>query len=163
MQYNSCLGGGGCTWHLISKEGIQPPSERVWAIQDFPSPKSIKELHSVIGLFNWFRKYIANFSAEIKPITRLLKKSVWFRWLNERETPFQRLKQLLVDSPVLAFPRYDSPFYLSVDTSSKGIGYMLYQRHPTETNEEAIRVVRFGSKSLSKWQRSYGQTKLEKF
>jgi len=38
---------------------------------------------------------------------------------------------------------------------------MLYQRHPTETNEEVIRVVRFGSKSLSKWQRSYGPTKLE--
>ena len=38
---------------------------------------------------------------------------------------------------------------------------MLYQRHPTETNEEVIRVVRFGSKSLSKWQQSYGPTKLE--
>jgi hypothetical protein len=38
---------------------------------------------------------------------------------------------------------------------------MLYQRHPMETNEEVIRVVRFGSKSLSKWQQSYGPTKLD--
>ena len=45
-----------CTFlgHLILKEGIQPPPDRVRAIQDFPSPKSVKELRRAIGLFNWF-------------------------------------------------------------------------------------------------------------
>ncbi|CAC5394520.1 unnamed protein product [Mytilus coruscus] len=71
------------------------------------------------------------------------------------------LRKLKHYSPVLAFPKYDLPFYLAVDTSCKGIGYMLYQQHSTEDSSEELRVIRFGSKSLSKWQRSYGPTKLE--
>ena len=38
---------------------------------------------------------------------------------------------------------------------------MLYQKHPSKNNAEIQCVVRFGSKSLSKWQQSYGSTKLE--
>ena len=149
--------------HLISRDGIQPPPERVQAIQDYPSPKSVKELRRAIGLLNWFRKYIPNFSSEIEPLTKLLRKNTKFRWTSEQEIAFQKLKQLLLNSPVLAFPNYDIPFHLAVDTSSKGIGYVLYQTYTDEKEEESMRVVRFGSKSLSRWQRSYGPTKLELF
>ena len=38
---------------------------------------------------------------------------------------------------------------------------MLYQKHPTDSSDESVRVVRFGSKSLSHYQTSYGPTKLE--
>ena len=58
---------------------------------------------------------------------------------------------------MLAFPQFNLDFRLAVDTSSKGIGYMLYQIHEGEIKH----VVRFGSKGLSKWQQSYGPTKLE--
>ena len=68
---------------------------------------------------------------------------------------------MLLNSPILAFPNYDIPFHLCVDTSSKGIGYVLYQIQTNEQNEESLRVIRFGSKSLSRWQQSYGPTKLE--
>ncbi|VDH99271.1 Hypothetical predicted protein [Mytilus galloprovincialis] len=126
-----------------------------------PSPTSVKDLRRAIGLFNWFRKYIQNFSAEVDPMTKLLKKSVKFKWGIEQEQAFKKVKTLLANSPVLAFPKYDLPFYLAVDTSCKGIGYMLYQQHPMDDSSEELRVIRFGSKSLSKWQRSYGPTKLE--
>jgi len=65
---------------------------------------------------------------------------------------------LLVNSPILAFPDYSIPFRLSVDSCCKGIGYMLYQR-PSDSDD--VRVIRFGSKALSRWQKSYGPTKLE--
>ena len=54
-----------------------------------------------------------------------------------------------------------------MDTSSHGIGYVLYQIHPENefppntSEKERTRIVRFGSKSLKRWQRSYGPTKLE--
>ncbi|CAC5414435.1 unnamed protein product [Mytilus coruscus] len=133
---------------LISKDGIQPPADRVSAVLDMPSPTSVKDLRRAIGLFNWFRKYIHNFSAEVDPMTKLLKKSIKFKWGIEQEQAFKKVKSLLVNSPVLAFPKYDLPFYLAVDTSCKGIGYMLYQHHPTEDTSEELRVIRFGSKSL---------------
>ncbi|CAC5414043.1 unnamed protein product [Mytilus coruscus] len=78
--------------------------------------------------------------------------------LNEFPPP-QNVKQLR-RALVLAFPRFDLKCFLAVDSSATGIGYMLYQKHPSDTGEQ-VRVVRFGSKSLNSWQKSYGPTKLE--
>jgi hypothetical protein len=35
-----------------------------------------------------------------------------------------------MNSEILSFPRFDLPFVLVVDSSSTGIGYILYQRNP---------------------------------
>jgi hypothetical protein len=48
--------------HLISKDGIRPPPDRVKAITEYPRPKNVKELRRLLGLFNWFRKFIPNYS-----------------------------------------------------------------------------------------------------
>ena len=153
---NSCIYLG----HKISNKGIEPPPDRVKAIEDYPAPTSVRELRRLVGLLNWFRKYIKNFSSEMEPLTRLLKKFVLFEWTNEHQKAFDKVKSLLINSPVLAFPDYNLPFRLAVDTSSKGIGYMLYQKSEASSDEQ-IHVIRFGSKTLSKWQKSYGPTKLE--
>ncbi|CAC5382309.1 unnamed protein product [Mytilus coruscus] len=149
------------TSHSISKEGVSPPPDRVQAIQEYPPPKNVKELRRLIGMLNWFRKFIPNFSAKISPLTRLLKKGQFFVWNVEQQSSFNDLKYALLNSKILAFPNYDLTFRLAVDTSSRGIGYMLYQMHPNVNGEEQPRVIRFGSKSLSRWQQSYGPTKLE--
>jgi hypothetical protein len=54
------------------------------------------------------------------------------------------LKNVLQNSEVLAFPRFDLPFYLAVDSSAQGIGYVLYQKH-LENSDEKVRFIRFGS------------------
>lgn len=145
--------------HLISKEGISPPPDRVKAVQDIGIPQNIKALRRILGLFNWFRKFIPNYSVAAQPLVHLTQKGVPFRWTEIHQTALDNLKTLLQNSRVLAFPNFDLTFYLAVDTCAKGIGYMLYQK-PNGTSED-FRVIRFGSKSLSKWQRSYGPTKLE--
>ena len=66
----------------------------------------------------------------------------------------------MLNADVLALPRFDMPFYLAVDSSSKGIGYLFYQKYQNNSGEK-LRVIRFGSKSLTSWQKSYGATKLE--
>ncbi|CAC5408312.1 unnamed protein product [Mytilus coruscus] len=142
--------------HEISKHGIRPPKDQVKAIVDFPAPQNLKQLRRTIGLFNWFKKFIPNFSAIISPLTKLLKKNQKFEWKIEQSTAFQNLKTHLVNTDNL--PRFDLPFILAVDTSSKRIGHMLYQKDPTKEKQN---IIRFGSKSLSRWQQSYGPTKLE--
>jgi len=134
---------------------VSPP-DRVQAIQDFPTPKNTKAERHFIGMMNWFRIFIPNFSVVV-----LLQN---FFWNTEQRFVFHELKRLLAHSDVLAFPRYDIPFYVAVDTSFKDIGYMLYQKHHRESNsvsDDNIKVVRFGSKYMSKWQHSCGPTKLE--
>ena len=143
--------------HSISKAGISPPSDRIELLKDYPVPKNRKELQRALGMFNWFRKYIPNYSVLTGPLHKLLKKGAQYIWSTDCENSFQVLKDSLLSSKALAFPRFDIEFHLAVDTSSRGIGYMLYQIH----EDEKPRIVRFGSKGLSKWQYSYGPTKLE--
>lgn len=147
--------------HEISKAGLSPPTDRLKAIEEYPVPKNVKALKRYLGLMNWFKKYIPQYSAVANPLYKLLRQGVKFSWQTEHQTAFEQLKTALLNSSTLAFPRYDLPFYLAVDSSSKGIGYMLYQKHPGDNQTETTRVVRFGSKSLSRWQQSYGPTKLE--
>ena len=153
---NSCIFLG----HLISKDGILPPPDRVAAINEYPIPRNVKELRRLIGLFNWFRKFIPNLSAIMSPLTRLLKKGQSFYWGVEQQSAFTDLKHKLTNSDMLSFPNYNLPFRLAVDSSSRGIGYMLYQLDP-EDNTQKPHIIRFGSKSLSVWQQAYGPTKLE--
>ena len=110
---------------------------------------------------NWFKKYIPSYSAKAHCLYQLLKKGVKFVWKDEHKLAFETLKTSLLNSEALAFPRYELPFFLGVDSSSRGIGYYLYQKHPSDSGNETVRVVRFGSKSLSHYQTSYGPTKLE--
>ncbi|CAG2206143.1 unnamed protein product [Mytilus edulis] len=145
--------------HLISKDGIRPPPDRVKAISDYPRQKNMKELRRLLGLFNWFRKFIPNYSALVFPLTRHLKKEQIFTWRSEQETAFTDLKHKLV-SDILSFPKFDLTFRLSVDTSARGIGYLLYQLDPDDETQKP-RIIRFGSKSWSPWQQSYGPTQLE--
>lgn len=91
--------------HLISRDGIRPPPDRVKAVQDYPIPKSAKELQRFLGLLNWFRKFIPNFSAIAKPLHELLHKDVTFRWMPKHTQSVETLKHKLLQSSVLAFPR----------------------------------------------------------
>ncbi len=113
--------------HEISRNGIRPPSDRVEILKNYPIPSNRKELQRALGLFNWFRKYIPNYSAIASPLYYLLKKNVLYQWTTECDESFQKLKDTIVQSEALAFPNFNIEFRLAVDTSSKGIGYMLYQ------------------------------------
>ncbi len=69
----------------------------------------------------------------------------------------------MLNSEALAFPRYDLPFCLAVQQLQPEASVICFnQKHPDSSGKEHMTlVVRFGSKSLSKWQQSYGPTKLE--
>lgn len=112
--------------HEISREGIKPLCNKVDLILNYYRIY-VKELRRIMGLFSWFRKFIPNYSAVAEPILKLTKKNTPFEWSNEQDTAFKDLKRLLQNSPVLSFPRYDLDFRLVVDTSCRGLGYMLYQ------------------------------------
>ena len=89
----------------ISSEGIRPPSDRLKAVSDYPVPTNAKALKRYLGLMNWFKKFIPYYSAVANPLQTLLRKGVKFSWQEVHQTAFQTLKDLLLKSDALAFPR----------------------------------------------------------
>ena len=106
---------------------IFPDPCKVEVVENFPTPASLKELKSFLGLANYYRRFIKGFSEIASPLSALTKKGVKFCWYESCTVAFDRLKRALISAPVLAFPNFDEQFLLYVDASSTGIGFALAQ------------------------------------
>ena len=62
--------------HIIGHDGIKPDPCKIVAVQNFPKPTNQSEIQSFLGLANYYRKFIQNFSKIVQPITSLLKKNI---------------------------------------------------------------------------------------
>ena len=61
-----------------------------------------------------------------KSIKRVAKKTL-INWSEAAQSAFEVLKELCVNAPILAFPDYKLPFILHTDSSTEGLGAVLYQ------------------------------------
>ena len=78
--------------HEISKEGIRQPGDRLRAISDFSEPTNMKELKRYLGLMNWFKKYIRDYSVKANCLYKLLRKGEKCIWKKEHRVAFDELK-----------------------------------------------------------------------
>jgi len=58
--------------HVIDKDGIHFTKEKIQKVVDFPTPVTVKELQSFIGLANYFRDHIDHHSSIIRPLLNVL-------------------------------------------------------------------------------------------
>ena len=113
--------------HRISKEGVKVDLSKVEAVRTFPVPKNEKQVRSFMGLCNYYRKFVENFSYIAQPLTDLTRQDVAFIWSEKCQTAFEKLKEALCSPPVLAYPDLTKPFILTTDASGTAIGYILGQ------------------------------------
>ena len=59
--------------HLITKDGVKPNPNKIKTIKDFRIPGNPTEVKSFLGLTDYYRKFIGNFSKIAKPLTNLTK------------------------------------------------------------------------------------------
>ena len=63
-------------------------------------------------------KGLSKFSS---PMTGLNKKDA-FKWDEEAEKAFQKMKEVMSSCPILALPDFSKPFVVECDASGGGIG-----------------------------------------
>ena len=143
--------------YVVTTTGIAPDPKKVTAVREFAVPEDLKILRSFVGLASYYRRFIPSFSRIAAPLFELTKKDKPYRWTEECQTAFDRLKQLLTEAPVLAYPQFDTGFQLETDASRVGLGAVLAQRQEDGT----VRSVAYASRTLLQHERNYGVTELE--
>ena len=143
--------------HVVTRDGIEVDPKKVEAVKGFPQPTNLKTLRSFLGLASYYRRFIPNFSKEARPLHSLTGKNAPFVWTPTCQQAFDKLKQLLTNAPVLAFPNFELDFILETDASGDGLGAVLAQKH----QDGGIRPVAFASRTLQPHEKNYGATELE--
>ena len=106
--------------HVISAKYISISTDRINAIHDLPTPKSIKDLRSVLGMANFVR-FVKDYSDLTAPLVELTRKSFVKRtsfkkaWGPAQDSAFQKLNDAISEAPVLHFPDFSRNFVVHTD------------------------------------------------
>ena len=95
---------------MVSSKGVEVDSEKVKAIQEWPTPKSASEVRSFHGLASFYRQFFGDFSTIAAPLNDIIKKNVGFRWEKESKNAFNTLKEKLCTAPILHLPDFLQDF-----------------------------------------------------
>ena len=142
--------------HIVSSEGARPNPKLVEAVCQWSPPQDRRGVQQFLGLCNYYRRFVPNFSAIASPLTELTSKSVMFRWTEAANLAFLTLKTALTTAPVLSFPLPSGEYLLDTDASDLAVGGDLSQ---VRDGEE--KVIAYSSKKLNKQQRRYCVTRRE--
>ncbi|BHF81749.1 hypothetical protein SprV_0802488300 [Sparganum proliferum] len=117
--------------HLVDSHGIRPLPSKVAAIRDFPPPTSKRRLQRLLGMVNFYRRFLPNCAIIILPLTSLLSGSKrTFELTPAALTSFEQVKALLADATLLTNLHVDAPISMMVDASNVAVGAVLQQSLP---------------------------------
>jgi hypothetical protein len=145
----------------VGTAGVSMDPSRISAIQEWPVPKSFREIQVFLGFANFYRGFIWRYSAVVAPITDLLKgmkagkKTGPFTWTAEADAAFRELKDCFSRGPMLAHFDPDRQSRIEADASGGATGGVLTQAYESQGGRTVWRPVAFRSRKMSPAERNY--------
>ena len=147
--------------HIVSSEGLRKSPAYVEKVSQIPQPATVGEMREFLGLANFQRKFVPNFSSLQKPLSEKTggKRGKKIEWTDEMASAFEKIKGQIKKDVQLAFPDYSDdaePLELFVDASGVGAGACLVQKQGEDN-----RVIAYASMTFSATERRYSTIERE--
>ena len=131
--------------YIVSEQGLSPDPKKIKAIEEWPEPTCVRDVQALLGLLNYYRKFIEGFSSVAAPLTNLTKKDTPFAFGIECQEAFKELKRRLTTSPILVIFDPEGETILETDASDYAIGACILQRGP----DGKLRPVAYYSRKMT--------------
>lgn len=133
--------------YMIDADGIYPKTDYLEHKIFFKEIKTKKDLQRLLGVLNWYRKFIPDLSRKIYKITNMLAKTYKEIKLDKHmNTELNGIKEWIRAQHKMSFPDYKKKFVLQCDASDIGLGAVLTQEG---------KIIRYYSKKFSKAEINY--------
>ena len=130
-QYQMKLNPGKCVFgvagkflgFMVSQRGIEENPEKVQAIINMASPRTIKEVQKLTGRIAALNRFASRVTDKCLPFFKTLKRA--FAWTNECEVVFQELKCYLSNTPLLSLSKEGENLHLYLVVSATTVSVAL--------------------------------------
>ena len=142
---------------VIGKDGVKPDPAKVLALREADHPETKGELMSFLCMLQASAEFIPGLSIETTHLRKLTTKSKRFRWTEECQEEFERVKELLCEDALLRYFDPSLPTFLFVDAHQTGLSAILAQG----PSREEAKMVTCASRATTPTERRYAQLDLE--
>nr|XP_023911584.1 uncharacterized protein LOC112023193 [Quercus suber] len=131
-QYQMKLNPGKCVFgvasrkflgFMVSQRGIEANPEKVQAIINMASPKTVKEVQKLTGRVAALNRFVSRATDKCLPFFKTLKQA--FEWTDKCEAAFQELKLYLSNPPLLSPSKEGENLYLYLAVSFTAVSAAL--------------------------------------
>jgi len=112
---------------VVSEKGIECDPDKTAAVDAWPRPTDVSEVHAFCGIAFYYRSFVPNFAHIAKPLHRLTQKNMPFDWTEACEDAFKELKRHISSPPILAAPRNIRQLVLNTSASDVSLVCVLQQ------------------------------------
>ena len=147
---------------IINALGVRPDPKKIEAVRNYPEPRNQKELLSLLGLANYYRRFVRGYAEIAHPLTELTRKNIEWVWGDQQRNAFDRIKTVLTSRPLLSYPDFSREFTIQTDASGFGLGAVLSQMQCLPDSDEEVEVViAYASRHLTDGERKWSTTEKE--
>jgi len=136
---------------VIEPNRIEMEKKKVDGVLSWPEPRNVKDVRKFLGLANYYRRFIKDFTQVARPMNMLMRKDIKWKWRREQQKTFNELKRIFTTRLVLAAPDLDKEFRVEADA----LNYTTREVLLIKCSDEIWRPVAFIFKSLSDTEKNY--------
>lgn len=145
------VAGGKFLGIMLTSRGIEANPDKCEAVLKMSSPNTLKDIQRLLGRLTALSRFIPKLAERVRPIVKRMKKDAPCKWDAEYDQAFAKVKEILMNPPVMNHPTSGHELQVYLGVSDTTISAILMQEKPS------LKLIYFVIRTLQDMETRYHQ------